>query len=139
MMPLRSCRTILTRFKHIDAVWASDDDMAVGVLKAIEQAKRDDIKIVLGGAGAKGMIKTLMDGNNPLIQAECDLFAEDDLRRDQAHGRGPAERREIAANLHHSFRADHQGKRERLLLPGFAVLILFAAAVGRAVSCLESS
>jgi ribose transport system substrate-binding protein len=57
----------LTRFKHIDAVWASDDDMAVGVLKAIEQAKRDDIKIVLGGAGAKGM--TLIDGNNPLIQA----------------------------------------------------------------------
>jgi ribose transport system substrate-binding protein len=59
----------LTRFKHIDAVWASDDDMAVGVLKAIEQAKRDDIKIVLGGAGAKGMIKTLIDGTNPLIQA----------------------------------------------------------------------
>ncbi len=59
----------LTRFKHIDAVWASDDDMAVGVLKAIEQAKRDDIKIVLGGAGAKGMIKTLIDEKNPLIQA----------------------------------------------------------------------
>jgi ribose transport system substrate-binding protein len=59
----------LTRFKEIDAVWASDDDMAVGVLKAIEQAKRNDIKIVLGGAGAKGMIRTLIDGNNPLIQA----------------------------------------------------------------------
>jgi ribose transport system substrate-binding protein len=59
----------LTRFKEIDAVWAADDDMAVGVLKAIEQAKRDDIKIVFGGAGAKGMIKTLMDGANPLIQA----------------------------------------------------------------------
>lgn len=59
----------LTRFKHIDAVWAADDDMAVGVLKAIEQAKRNDIKIVFGGAGAKGMIKTLMDGSNPLIQA----------------------------------------------------------------------
>lgn len=59
----------LTRFKDIDAVWASDDDMAVGVLKAISEAKRDDIKIVLGGAGAKGMIKTLIDGNNPMIQA----------------------------------------------------------------------
>ena len=43
----------LTRFKHIDAVWTGDDDMSVGVLKAIEQAKRDDIKIVLGGAGRK--------------------------------------------------------------------------------------
>jgi ribose transport system substrate-binding protein len=59
----------LTRFKHIDAVWASDDDMAVGVLKAIDEAKRNDIKIVLGGAGAKGMIKTVIDGKNPLIQA----------------------------------------------------------------------
>ena len=43
----------LTRFQHIDAVWASDDDMAVGVLKAIEQAKRSDIKMVFGGAGSK--------------------------------------------------------------------------------------
>jgi ribose transport system substrate-binding protein len=59
----------LTRFKQIDAVWAADDDMAVGVLKAIEQAKRKDIKIVFGGAGAKGMVKTLIDGTNPLIQA----------------------------------------------------------------------
>ncbi|MFJ3054465.1 substrate-binding domain-containing protein [Herbaspirillum sp. NPDC087042] len=59
----------LTRFPHIDAVWAADDDMAVGVLKAIEQAKRKDIKLVFGGAGAKGMIKTLIDGSNPLIQA----------------------------------------------------------------------
>ena len=59
----------LTRFKQIDAVWAADDDMAVGVLKAIEQAKRTDIKIVFGGAGAKGMIKTLMDGKDPRIQA----------------------------------------------------------------------
>ncbi|WP_255989640.1 substrate-binding domain-containing protein [Chitinolyticbacter albus] len=59
----------LTRFKQIDAVWAADDDMAVGVLKAIDQAKRKDIKVVFGGAGAKGAIKTLMDGSDPRIQA----------------------------------------------------------------------
>ncbi|HET7795409.1 MAG TPA: substrate-binding domain-containing protein [Rhizobacter sp.] len=59
----------LTRFKQIDAVWAADDDMAVGVLKAIDQAKRTDIRIVFGGAGAKGMVKTLMDGTDPRIQA----------------------------------------------------------------------
>ena len=59
----------LTRFKHIDAVWTGDDDMSVGVLKAIDQAKRDDIKIVLGGAGSKAMIKNLIDGSNPMIQA----------------------------------------------------------------------
>ncbi|HSI58272.1 MAG TPA: substrate-binding domain-containing protein [Ideonella sp.] len=59
----------LTRFKQLDAIWAADDDMAVGVLKAIDQAKRTDVKVVFGGAGAKGMIKTLMDGKDPRIQA----------------------------------------------------------------------
>lgn len=59
----------LTRFRHIDAVWAADDDMAVGVLRAIAQAKREDIRIVFGGAGSKEMVKTLIDGSNPLIQA----------------------------------------------------------------------
>jgi ribose transport system substrate-binding protein len=53
----------LTRFKQIDAVWASDDDMAVGVLRAIEQARRTDIKLVVGGAGAKDYIKKVMDGD----------------------------------------------------------------------------
>ncbi len=53
----------LTRFKHIDAVWASDDDMAVGVQKAIAQAKRTDIKLVLGGAGSKEYVKKIMDGD----------------------------------------------------------------------------
>lgn len=60
----------LTRFKDIDAIWAADDDMAVGVLKAIEQAKRTNIKIVFGGAGAKGMVKTIMDGDNKMIDAD---------------------------------------------------------------------
>ena len=60
---------IATGFKHIDAVWAADDDMAVGVLKAIEQAKRTDIKIVFGGAGSKGMVKNVMDGA-PMIKAD---------------------------------------------------------------------
>jgi ribose transport system substrate-binding protein len=65
----KTMQDYLTRFKHIDAVWAADDDMAVGVLKAIDQAKRSDVKIVFGGAGAKGMVKTLMDGSDPRIQA----------------------------------------------------------------------
>jgi len=59
----------LTRFKHIDAVWASDDDMAVGVQKAIEQAKRSDIKLVVGGAGSKDYIKKVMDGD-PVVTAD---------------------------------------------------------------------
>jgi ribose transport system substrate-binding protein len=58
----------LTRFKQIDAVWASDDDMAVGVQRAIEQAKRTDVKLIVGGAGAKDYIKKVMDGDK-LVKA----------------------------------------------------------------------
>jgi ribose transport system substrate-binding protein len=53
----------LTRFPKIDAVWASDDDMAVGVLRAIDQAGRKDVKFVVGGAGMKEMIKRVQDGD----------------------------------------------------------------------------
>jgi ribose transport system substrate-binding protein len=53
----------LSKHPKIDAVWASDDDMALGVMEAIRQAKREDIKFVLGGAGMKDMIKKVMDGD----------------------------------------------------------------------------
>jgi ribose transport system substrate-binding protein len=53
----------LAKHKKIDAVWAADDDMAIGVLEAIKQAKRDDIKLVVGGAGMKDMVKRVIDGD----------------------------------------------------------------------------
>jgi len=59
----------LSRFPQIDAVWAADDDMAVGVLAAIEAAGRKDIKFVLGGAGMKEMVKRVMD-KDPMIPAD---------------------------------------------------------------------
>ena len=60
----------LTRFKEIDAFWAADDDMAFGAIKAIDQADRKDIKVIFGGAGAKDMVKVIMDGTDPRIQAD---------------------------------------------------------------------
>lgn len=53
----------LSKHPQIDAVWASDDDMAVGVLAAIDAAGRDDVQFVLGGAGMKEMVKRVMDGD----------------------------------------------------------------------------
>jgi ribose transport system substrate-binding protein len=53
----------LSKYSNIDAVWASDDDMAIGVLAAIEAAGRSDIQFVLGGAGMKEMIKRTADGD----------------------------------------------------------------------------
>ncbi|KEJ95174.1 monosaccharide ABC transporter substrate-binding protein, CUT2 family [Pseudosulfitobacter pseudonitzschiae] len=59
----------LSKYDKIDAVWASDDDMAIGVLAAIEQSGRDDIKFVLGGAGMKEMVAKVRDGD-PMIPAD---------------------------------------------------------------------
>ena len=112
----------LTRFKQIDAVWAADDDMAVGVLKAIEQAKRNDIKIVFGGAGAKGMIKTLMDGKDPRIQANVSYspkFIYDAIKL-TAEARLKGEK--LPADHDHPVGADHEGERQGVLLPRLAVL-----------------
>ncbi|MEM9795376.1 MAG: ABC transporter substrate-binding protein [Pseudomonadota bacterium] len=58
----------LSKHAQIDAVWAADDDMAIGVLAAIEAAGRDDVKFVLGGAGMKEMIARTRDGD-PMIPA----------------------------------------------------------------------
>ena len=59
----------LTKHPKIDAVWAQDDDMAVGVLEAIAQAKRTDIKFVVGGAGMKEMVQKVMDGD-PMVPVD---------------------------------------------------------------------
>jgi ribose transport system substrate-binding protein len=53
----------LTKYPKIDVVWCQDDDMAVGVLQAIDQAKRTDIQYVVAGAGSKDMVKKVMDGD----------------------------------------------------------------------------
>ncbi|NDR55744.1 substrate-binding domain-containing protein [Pseudoruegeria sp. M32A2M] len=53
----------LSKYPEIDAVWASDDDMAIGVLGAMKEADRMDEMWVLGGAGMKEMIKRVADGD----------------------------------------------------------------------------
>jgi ribose transport system substrate-binding protein len=53
----------LTRFPEIDAVWAQDDDIALGVVEALRQAGREDELFVVGGAGMKEIIKGVMDGD----------------------------------------------------------------------------
>jgi ribose transport system substrate-binding protein len=58
----------LQKYPEIDAVWAQDDDIMQGVLQAYEESGRDDIKTILGGAGAKWAIKMLIDGH-PLVHA----------------------------------------------------------------------
>ncbi len=47
----------------IDAVWASDDDMALGAEQAIREARREGEMWILGGAGMKDIIKRVRDGD----------------------------------------------------------------------------
>jgi ribose transport system substrate-binding protein len=53
----------LQKYAKIDAVWAQDDDVLKGVLKAYKESGRKDVKFFLGGAGNKDIIKLVMDGN----------------------------------------------------------------------------
>jgi len=59
----------LARFPKIDAVWAQDDDIAIGVMEAVKQAKREKEMFIVGGAGMKGIIKRVMEGD-PLIPVD---------------------------------------------------------------------
>jgi ribose transport system substrate-binding protein len=59
----------LSRFPKIDAVWAQDDDIALGVIEAVKQAGREKEMFILGGAGMKDIIKRVMD-KDPLVPAD---------------------------------------------------------------------
>ncbi|MGZ9810129.1 substrate-binding domain-containing protein [Pseudoroseicyclus sp. H15] len=53
----------LARYPNIDAVWANDDDMLLGVLEAVDMAERTDVQYALGGNGMKQVIEMVMDGD----------------------------------------------------------------------------
>ena len=53
----------LTKFPKIDAVWAQDDDILVGALKAIKEAGRDKEMWAVGGAGMNQIIKMVEAGS----------------------------------------------------------------------------
>jgi ribose transport system substrate-binding protein len=58
---LEVMQTFLTQNPHIDAVWAGDDDVALGAIQAIQEAHREKEMWVFGGAGMKDIIKKVMD------------------------------------------------------------------------------
>ncbi len=65
---LRLMETFLQQYPKIDAVFCQDDDVLTGVLQAIREARRDDVKIALGGAGSKAVYEMIMNGD-PLVRA----------------------------------------------------------------------
>ncbi len=60
---LEVMQAMLQQFDDIDAVWAADDDMALGAEQAIREAGRADQMWIFGGAGMKNIVKRVMDGD----------------------------------------------------------------------------
>ncbi len=65
---LEVMQTFLVKHKQIDAVWAQDDDIALGAHKAIKEAGREKEMWMLGGAGMKEVVKMVMD-RHPMFPA----------------------------------------------------------------------
>src|SRR5678815_4490760 len=66
---LEVMQSYLASYPKIDAVWASDDDMALGAEKAIKEGGRINQMWILGGAGMKDIIKRVMD-KDPIYPAD---------------------------------------------------------------------
>jgi ribose transport system substrate-binding protein len=65
---LNVTQSMLLKHAEIDAIWASDDDMALGAEQALKEANRKNVWM-LGGAGMKDVIKRVMD-KDPLFPAD---------------------------------------------------------------------
>jgi len=65
----KQMQNILISNPQIDAIWAADDDMALGIENALKAAGRDKNVWILGGAGMKDIVKRVMD-RDPLYPAD---------------------------------------------------------------------
>jgi ribose transport system substrate-binding protein len=54
-------QNMLVANPQIDAIWAADDDMALGAETALKAAGRDKKTWILGGGGMKDIVKRVMD------------------------------------------------------------------------------
>jgi len=58
----------LQKYPQVDAVWAGDDDVLIGALKAYRNSGRKDVKAMVGGGGSKLIVKRVLD-NDPVVKA----------------------------------------------------------------------
>jgi ribose transport system substrate-binding protein len=66
---LRDFADILTANNKIDAVYSMDDETSIGVLQAIKEAKRTDVKVVTGGGGCQEYFKMMPEDKAIWIQS----------------------------------------------------------------------
>ncbi len=66
---LKDFADILNANAQIDAVFSMDDETSIGVLQAIDEAKRTDIKVVTGGGGCQEYFNMMPENENIWIQS----------------------------------------------------------------------
>ncbi|NLU09878.1 MAG: substrate-binding domain-containing protein [Tepidanaerobacter acetatoxydans] len=66
---LKDFADILTSNPKIDAVFSMDDETSIGVLQAIREAGRTDIKVVTGGGGMQEYFKMMPENEDIWIQS----------------------------------------------------------------------
>jgi ribose transport system substrate-binding protein len=54
-------KDVLTANPEIDAIYSTDDEMSMGILQAIKEAGRTDIKVITGGGGWKDYFNIMND------------------------------------------------------------------------------
>ena len=66
---LKDFADILTSNNKIDAVYSMDDETSIGVLQAIKEAGRTDIKVVTGGGGMQEYFKMMPENEDIWVQS----------------------------------------------------------------------
>ena len=61
---LKDFTDILAANPQIDAVYSLDDETSIGVLQAISDANRTDIKVITGGGGSQGYFKMMPENKD---------------------------------------------------------------------------
>lgn len=66
---LKDFADVLQANSQIDAVFSMDDETSIGVLQAISEAKRTDIKVVTGGGGCQEYFNMMPENQDIWIQS----------------------------------------------------------------------
>lgn len=72
---LKDMTDILTANAKIDAVYSMDDETSIGVLQAIREAGRTDIKVITGGGGMQEYFNMMVAPENEDIWLQSALYS----------------------------------------------------------------
>lgn len=65
---MKEMELLLQKHGQIDGVWAGDDDVLIGAIRAYQKTGRSDVKVFVGGGGAQRVVKMVANGD-PVVKA----------------------------------------------------------------------